>query len=93
MDFSHFRNPAFLLFAISNFLLYMWYDVPYVYIVDNGQSKGFTESQSSMLISIIGIVNMFGEVSKIIIHIPLISVLVHILTRFNLLFDSIFAFD
>lgn len=66
MDFSHFRNPAFLLFAISNFLLYMWYDVPYVYIADNGLNKGFNESQSSMLISIIGIVNMFGEVSKII---------------------------
>ncbi|XP_038211785.1 monocarboxylate transporter 1-like [Zerene cesonia] len=62
LDFSHFRNPAFLVFAISNFLLYMWYDVPYVYIADNGMSMGFNESQSSMLISIIGILNMFGEI-------------------------------
>ncbi|CAG4975848.1 unnamed protein product [Colias eurytheme] len=62
LDFSHFRNPAFLVFAISNFLLYMWYDVPYVYIADNGLSMGFNESQSSMLISIIGILNMFGEI-------------------------------
>lgn len=62
LDFSHFRNPAFLVFAFSNFLLYMWYDVPYVYIADSGMSMGFNESQSSMLISIIGIVNMFGEV-------------------------------
>lgn len=62
LDFSHFLNPAFLLFAISNFLLYMWYDVPYVYIADNGMSMGFNESQSSMLISVIGILNMFGEI-------------------------------
>lgn len=64
LDFSHFRNPAFLLFAFSNFLLYMWYDVPYVYIADSGMSMGFNESQASMLISIIGIVNMFGEVTR-----------------------------
>ncbi|XP_041978580.1 uncharacterized protein LOC121732695 [Aricia agestis] len=62
LDFSHFRNSAFLVFALSNFLLYMWYDVPYVYISDSGQLMGFNESQSSMLISIIGILNMFGEI-------------------------------
>ncbi|XP_013199546.1 monocarboxylate transporter 3 [Amyelois transitella] len=62
LDFSHFLNPAFLVFAISNFLLYVWYDVPYVYISDNAMQMGFTESQSSMLISIIGILNMFGEI-------------------------------
>ncbi|KAG6459427.1 hypothetical protein O3G_MSEX011380 [Manduca sexta] len=66
LDFSHLLNPAFLVFTISNFLLYMWYDVPYVYIADNGLSMGFNESQSSMLISIIGILNMFGEVSAIL---------------------------
>ncbi|KAL4707485.1 hypothetical protein ACJJTC_000237 [Scirpophaga incertulas] len=62
LDFSHFSNPAFLVFAISNFLLYMWYDVPYVYIADNAMKIGFNESKSSMLISIIGILNMFGEI-------------------------------
>ncbi|CAF4823244.1 unnamed protein product [Pieris macdunnoughi] len=62
LDFSHFLNPAFLVFAISNFLLYMWYDVPYVYMADNGQSMGFNASESAMLISIIGILNMFGEI-------------------------------
>ncbi|VVC86613.1 unnamed protein product [Leptidea sinapis] len=62
LDFSHFLNPAFLVFAISNFLLYMWYDVPYVYISDHSMSMGFNESQASMLISMIGILNMFGEI-------------------------------
>ncbi|XP_068631881.1 monocarboxylate transporter 9-like [Battus philenor] len=62
LDFSHFRNPAFLVFTVSNFLLYMWYDVPYVYIPDCAIGIGFDESQASILISMIGILNMFGEI-------------------------------
>ncbi|XP_053694385.1 uncharacterized protein LOC128742165 [Sabethes cyaneus] len=62
LDLSYFRDIHFLLFAVSNFLLYTWYDVPYVYLTDNATEMGFTPSQSSMLISIIGIVNMVGEV-------------------------------
>ncbi|XP_029736069.1 uncharacterized protein LOC109424102 [Aedes albopictus] len=62
LDLSYFRDIRFLLFAISNFLLYTWYDVPYVYLTDNATEMGFTASQSSMLISIIGIVNMVGEI-------------------------------
>ncbi|XP_065095823.1 uncharacterized protein LOC135717608 isoform X2 [Ochlerotatus camptorhynchus] len=62
LDLSYFRDVRFLLFAISNFLLYTWYDVPYVYLTDNATAMGFTKSQSSMLISIIGIVNMVGEI-------------------------------
>lgn len=61
-DFSHFADPKFLLFSLSNFLLYTWYDVPYVYLADNAKEIGFTDTDSSMLIGIIGIVNMFGEV-------------------------------
>lgn len=63
LDFSHFAEPRFLLFAISNFLLYTWYDVPYVYLTDNAVEMGYSESQSSYLIAIVGIVNMVGEVS------------------------------
>lgn len=66
MDFSHFKNIPFLLFAISNFLLYTWYDVPYVYIADLAIMKGHSDEDASYLISLIGILNMFGEVNKII---------------------------
>ncbi|CAH0564855.1 unnamed protein product [Brassicogethes aeneus] len=61
-DFSHFADPKFFLFAISNFLLYTWYDVPYVYLTDNAISLGFSDKDASMLISIIGIINMLGEI-------------------------------
>lgn len=63
LDFSHFANPRFLLFAMSNFLLYTWYDVPYVYITDNAIEMGYAETDASLLISVIGIVNMVGEVN------------------------------
>uniref|UniRef100_A0A182MPH1 Major facilitator superfamily (MFS) profile domain-containing protein n=1 Tax=Anopheles culicifacies TaxID=139723 RepID=A0A182MPH1_9DIPT len=62
LDFSYFSDIHYLLFAISNFLLYTFYDVPYVYLGDNASQIGFSHAQSSMLIAIIGILNMVGEV-------------------------------
>uniref|UniRef100_A0A182K9Y6 Major facilitator superfamily (MFS) profile domain-containing protein n=1 Tax=Anopheles christyi TaxID=43041 RepID=A0A182K9Y6_9DIPT len=62
LDFSYFSDVHYLLFAISNFLLYTFYDVPYVYLGDNATQIGFSHAQSSMLIAIIGILNMVGEV-------------------------------
>lgn len=61
-DFSHFSDPKFLVFAISNFLLYTWYDVPYVYLTDNARKNGCSDKDASLLISIIGIINMIGEI-------------------------------
>lgn len=65
LDFSYFADPRFLLFAVSNFLLHTWYDVPYVYLTDNAIEVGFSETDASILISVIGIANMFGEVRYI----------------------------
>ncbi|XP_043585209.1 uncharacterized protein LOC122568944 [Bombus pyrosoma] len=62
LDFSHFADSRFLLFAISNFLLHTWYDVPYVYLTDNAIEMGFSETDASILISVIGITNMGGEI-------------------------------
>lgn len=62
LDFSYFMDPRFLLFAISNFFLYTWYDVPYVYLADYAIEMEFNESDASILISLIGIVNMVGEI-------------------------------
>ncbi|XP_053994107.1 uncharacterized protein LOC128884629 [Hylaeus volcanicus] len=62
LDFSHFADSRFLLFAISNFLLHTWYDVPYVYLTDNAIEMGFSQTDASILISVIGISNMGGEI-------------------------------
>lgn len=62
LDFSFFSDIRFTLFALSNFLLYAWYDVPYVYLADNAVEIGFSETDASLLIALIGIVNMVGEI-------------------------------
>lgn len=65
IDISHFADPKFLVFALSNFLLYTWYDVPYVYMSDYATTNlHITSENASLLISMIGIVNMVGEVSE-----------------------------
>lgn len=63
LDLSYFADIRFLLFAMSNFFLYTWYDVPYVYLTDYAGRLGHSDTDASLLISYIGIVNMFGEVS------------------------------
>lgn len=62
LDFSYFKDIRFLLFAISNLILYTWYDVVYVYLPDYAIELGANETDASFLISLIGIVNMFGEI-------------------------------
>uniref|UniRef100_A0A5S6QL71 MFS domain-containing protein n=1 Tax=Trichuris muris TaxID=70415 RepID=A0A5S6QL71_TRIMR len=55
------KEPSFVVFLISNFLLYALYDIPYINMPEFAMEKlGISEESSSMLISIIGIVNMLA---------------------------------
>lgn len=55
-------TPAFLIFLLSNFILYAWYDVMYVYLVVLAEEKlKFDPGSATFLISVIGILNTFGE--------------------------------
>lgn len=56
------KNPLFLLFAFSNFILYFWYDVPYVFAIDQAKELGINEDTASYLLSIIGVINTIGQV-------------------------------
>nr|CAD7444160.1 unnamed protein product [Timema bartmani] len=62
VDFSHFSDIQFVLFAISNFLLYSWYHVPYVFLTDKAIEMGMENDDASYLISYLGILNMVGEI-------------------------------
>ncbi|XP_065222500.1 uncharacterized protein LOC135847046 [Planococcus citri] len=62
LDFSFFTNISFLLFAISNFLLYTWYDVPYIFLADYAVEQGYSKTNATYIISVIGILNMLGEI-------------------------------
>uniref|UniRef100_T1JKY7 Major facilitator superfamily (MFS) profile domain-containing protein n=1 Tax=Strigamia maritima TaxID=126957 RepID=T1JKY7_STRMM len=62
VDVSHFKNVKFLIFCVSNLLLYIWYDVPYIYIADHAIKMGIGEEKAFYLISVIGILNTIGEI-------------------------------
>ena len=55
-------NKGFLLFSLSNFIMYFWYDVPYVFLVDKAISLNISETNATFLVSIIGIVHTVGNV-------------------------------
>lgn len=61
-DPSILKHPLYLLFALSNFILYFWYDVPYIFVADRAIEFGMEESKASFLISVLGIVNTFGQI-------------------------------
>lgn len=59
-DIRLFKVPVYFLFFMSNFIMSYAYDLPYVYLPDYAAEQGVTNE--SFLISIIGIVNMFGQI-------------------------------
>jgi len=63
VDVSHFTDIHFVLFAVSNFLLYSWYHVPYMFLAAKAGEMGLSEDESSNIISYLGIFNTVGEVS------------------------------
>lgn len=63
-DVGLLKDVPFLLFLISNLLLYTFYDIPYVnlldYVVHESAILNIDDKQASFLVSIIGIVNTIG---------------------------------
>ena len=56
------KHPLYITFALSSFILYFWYDVPYIFMADRALEYGISEKQASFLISILGIVNTIGQI-------------------------------
>jgi len=53
----------FIIFCFSNFLLYFWYDVPYVYTIEYAENiLHVPNSDSAQILSMIGVLNTVGEV-------------------------------
>ena len=62
-EWKQFMDPAYLIFALSNFILYAWYDVMYVYLYNYAEiDLKFKATDATLLLSVIGILNTFGEV-------------------------------
>ncbi|KZS15182.1 Monocarboxylate transporter [Daphnia magna] len=47
-DFSYLSNPSFVMFAISNGLLYCCYHVPYIYLTDWAKTQGQPKEDESL---------------------------------------------
>ena len=62
IDPSILKQPLYVMFAVSNFILYFWYDVPYIFMADRAKELGIEESKASFLISALGIVNTLGQI-------------------------------
>lgn len=57
---KHLTSVPFIIFSIINFVMYFWYDVPYVFIVDKAINTGTNPIKATFLVSIIGIVHTVG---------------------------------
>lgn len=60
--FSLLKDPSFLVFFLSGFLVSLAYNVPYTYLPDLANSLGYSVSEGVLLISYLGIANTFGRV-------------------------------
>jgi len=62
-DLSLFKDPVYVLIALSNFLTNVGYDMPRVFLPDRAESVGgISKSAASWLLSIWGISNTVGRV-------------------------------
>jgi len=57
LDFSLFKDPIFMMYATSNFLTSIGFNVPYVYTVDRAVLWGIEGKDAAFLLSVIGISN------------------------------------
>ena len=60
LDKSLVKNWIFLIFCMSNFILYLWVGTPYVYLGDFARLHDFKDN--SMLFAVIGIARTVGQV-------------------------------
>ncbi|CAL4080104.1 unnamed protein product [Meganyctiphanes norvegica] len=62
-DYSYCSDAGFLIFAMSNFVLYTFYDTVYMYLLDYAMEVGVPADDAANLISAIGILNCIGMIA------------------------------
>ncbi|XP_066992599.1 monocarboxylate transporter 12 [Anabrus simplex] len=62
LDFSLLKDPVFILFTISNFFTSVGFNVPYVYLAVQAETRGIEKDHASYLLAIIGIANTVGRI-------------------------------
>lgn len=62
IDFSMFLQLHFFLVSIATIIMCIWFAVPFVYLADHMAVLGYSDTQVSLTISVIGITNVLGMV-------------------------------
>lgn len=65
MDFTIFRSPVFMCFCFHSMLLYVSYDIPYMYLPDLAKDLSISTTRASFLLSISGIASTVGQVKHL----------------------------
>ncbi|KAJ8923170.1 hypothetical protein NQ315_001724 [Exocentrus adspersus] len=60
--FSLFLELHFFLLALSTVILFIWFIVPYFYLAEHMSRVGYSESQASLVLSVIGFTNTIGMI-------------------------------
>jgi len=63
LDFSLFKDPIFMMYATSNFLTSIGFNVPYVYTVDRAILWDIDGADAAFLLSVIGISNTVARLA------------------------------
>ncbi|VDD75553.1 unnamed protein product [Mesocestoides corti] len=56
------KNPAFIVFAVSNFLTSLGFNAPFLFVMDRATLMGVDEASAGFLVASIGIGNTLGRV-------------------------------
>ncbi|XP_057325967.1 monocarboxylate transporter 12 [Microplitis mediator] len=62
LDLSLLKDPVFLIFVISNFCTSIGFNIPYVYLIPQAESRSISRETASYLLSTIGIANTIGRI-------------------------------
>ncbi|CAG5097051.1 Similar to SLC16A14: Monocarboxylate transporter 14 (Homo sapiens) [Cotesia congregata] len=62
LELSLLKDPVFLIFVISNFCTSIGFNIPYVYIITQAESRSIPRDTASYLLAIIGIANTVGRI-------------------------------
>ena len=65
VDLTVFRSVVFNYFCVHTMLLYVSYDVPYIYGPARAVARGMAPNAASFLVSVIGISSTIGQVPTI----------------------------
>uniref|UniRef100_A0AC35TKQ9 MFS domain-containing protein n=1 Tax=Rhabditophanes sp. KR3021 TaxID=114890 RepID=A0AC35TKQ9_9BILA len=63
IDVTLFKSVTFVIFAISGFLTFSCFFVPYIFLGQQAMSKGVSESQKGTIIMYLGLVNTIARVA------------------------------